>query len=294
MIRTLAVLCLLTTPAFGFWEKGLKVRFDFDTSTYGSTAFMEMPQNITAASEKGWQEVSKPELPRGYDKLVLWCPVQDYTLCMLYDDTGYIAGLQIAFDTSKFVGAIYNWTVSGFTTWSVTDDDVTTEYQTIHQYYISTESLAKDADVRMATRNDSLLLQDGQLFLEGFYGAIYNVSTNIQDLNDSAFVKQGCIPAMGNHYYYNISSSLVCAADTVFSWFPLVADDQLTGVGFTLPGKYTIGDGYLDPFEKPSNLAIIQISVPDAPECMQAYADDPGVFTMHTYFIDDGPLITCS
>ncbi|XP_075991464.1 uncharacterized protein LOC142986736 [Anticarsia gemmatalis] len=294
MIWTIAVLCLLAAPAFGIWEKGLRVRFGADPSTYGSTSFIHMPQNITAASEKGWQEVSKPELPRGYDKLVLWCPVQDYTLCMLYDDTGYIAGLQIALNPAQFVGSIFDWTVSGFRTWSVTDDDVTTEYLTTHQYYISTEFLAKDAATRIAARSNDYLLQDDQIYLSGFYGELLNVSRYIPDIEGSTFTRQGCLAGMGNHFYYNMTKSLECRDDTILPWFPLETDDQLIGVGFLIPGQYIIEDGKLDPFEPTTPLAIMQTIVPGAPDCLYAYGDYPGEFTMHTYFIEDGPLVTCT
>ncbi|XP_075983057.1 uncharacterized protein LOC142981211 [Anticarsia gemmatalis] len=293
MIRTLALLCLVAAPAFGLWEKGFKVRFDLNPFAIGSTSFMDMPTTQSAATTLGWVEMNKPTLPSGYDVLVLMCPENDYTLCMLYDDTGYIAGLQIAFDTTKFTGAIFDWTVVGFKTWSVTVDGVTTEYQATHQLYISAATLALDSSVRLAARDDTVILQDGQLYLNGLNGALLNVSTNIADLKTSTdYTKQACIIGMGNHYYYKMTTDLACSAETISTWFPLEYNDQLVGVGFMIPGKYTVDDGKLYPFEDPDRAAIKMI-VPTGPDCLWDYGTTPGVTTMHTYFIKDGHLMTC-
>ncbi|XP_075983017.1 uncharacterized protein LOC142981189 [Anticarsia gemmatalis] len=293
MIRTLVLLCLVAAPAFGLWEKGFKVRFDLNPFSIGRSSFMDMPTTLSEATTKGWEEVNKPTLPNGYDVLVLMCRKNDYTLCMLYDDTGYIAGLQIAFDPAKFKGAIYDWTVSGFTTWPVNVNGVTINYQATHQLYISAETLALHPSVRLATRDDKVILQDGQLYLKGFNGALLNVSTNIADLKTSSdYTKQACLLGMGNHYYYKMTTDLVCSAETISTWFPLEYNDQLVGVGFMLPGKYTIERGQLQPFEDP-NRAAIKMIVPTGPECLWNYGSNPGVTTMHTYFIKDGHRMNC-
>ncbi|XP_075982822.1 uncharacterized protein LOC142981048 [Anticarsia gemmatalis] len=254
---------------------------------------MPMPTTTLEASAKGWGVVTKPTLHRGYEKLDLWCLQNDYTLCLLYDDTGYIAGLQIAFDPAKYNGAVFDWTTVGFTSWSLTVDGVTTEYKVTHQYYVSPETLELDAADRIAARKEGSILQDQHLFLQGFYGGLYNVSTNVAGLkSETEYTKQACIPAMGNHYYYNMTTNLPCGADTIFNWFPLEYKDQLVGVGFLIPGKYTVEEGNLYPFEDPDR-SVIKMIVPTGPECLWNYGEIPGVTTMHTYFIKDAYFMTC-
>ncbi|XP_075982768.1 uncharacterized protein LOC142981004 [Anticarsia gemmatalis] len=291
MIHTLAVLCLVAAPAFGLWEKGFKVRYDNDPEAIGTTSYMDMPITRSEASDKGWEVVTPPELPSGYDKLVLLCLEKDYSLCLLYDDNGYIAGLQLAMIPEKLAGAVFDWAVSGFIPWTVSDDDGTVEYQAIHQFYVSAETLASDSSVRLAARDDTVLLQD-QLYVKGFNGDLYNISTNIDELSASSdFVKLTCIPGMGNHYYHKMSSP-ECRADTILVWFGLEYEDQLVGVGFMLPGNYTTDAGKLAPFEHPDR-ATVKLLSPAGPACMWDYGDNPGMTTMHTYFVKDADKITC-
>ncbi|XP_075983108.1 uncharacterized protein LOC142981233 isoform X2 [Anticarsia gemmatalis] len=293
MIRLIVLFTLsVTTPVFGLWDKSLKVRFDVNPFGIGTTSFMEMPQSTSAAEGRGWEVVMKPTLPSGYDVLVLMCPENDYTLCMLYDDTGYIAGLQIAFDSSKY-SSYYDIDSQGFTEWVIDVNGKNKKFYTTQQYYISPETLNTETASRIASRDSKRLLQDGNIFVTGFNGDLYNISTRVKDFTkNSIYTKQACIPWMGIHYYYNMSSSLPCQADTMFPWFPLVYSNQLIGVGFVVFGKYTVDSGSRNYFENPGRLAA-QLIVPRGPDCLYKLADSPGLVTMHTYFIKNPQLITC-
>lgn len=68
----------------------------FDTSGIGSTSFIELPQSQEDAVALNWTTVTPATSPTGLESLVLMCPVADYSVCPYFDDTGYIAGLQIA------------------------------------------------------------------------------------------------------------------------------------------------------------------------------------------------------
>ena len=58
---------------------------------------MEQPQTKAAAEKEKWVEVPKPEIHEEFSSLTLMCPTDcDYTLCLFYDDTDNVAGLQIA------------------------------------------------------------------------------------------------------------------------------------------------------------------------------------------------------
>lgn len=59
----------------------------------GGKYFMDVPMNVTEATNNNWTKTNRPEGP--LEDLVMYCPVE-YHLCALFDDTENIAGLQIA------------------------------------------------------------------------------------------------------------------------------------------------------------------------------------------------------
>lgn len=68
----------------------------YDTSGFGTTSFIELPQSEKQAVAQNSTTATPPTSPTGLESLVLYCHVADYTICIFFDDTGYIAGLQIA------------------------------------------------------------------------------------------------------------------------------------------------------------------------------------------------------
>ncbi|CAH1637596.1 unnamed protein product [Spodoptera littoralis] len=291
--RTLMLLCFLAAPAIGAWQGGLNVRFDITVVGIGVTAFIELPQSNTTALEKSWVQVTRPEGPAGLASLVLWCPPTDYTVCVLIDDTGYIAGLQVALDIEKVTGNIYDMRTQGFTYWTTNMNGETKNYWTTQQYYISPETLATDPAARIAARDPNLMLQDHSIYVSGLNGELYAISTNTSDIaHNSDFTEQACIPGMGDHYYYKMTPELSCTEDNLLPWFPLVHSDQLIGIGMVTYGRHVVSEGATDWFETPTRGVIMAI-VPRGPQCMYDMADSPGVITMHTYFIKHPYEVTC-
>ncbi|XP_021198306.3 uncharacterized protein LOC110382140 [Helicoverpa armigera] len=296
MIKTVALLCLVATASAlgGPWKGSLKVRFDITLFGIGTSAFIELPQSGTKAVAAGWKQKERPNGPAGYANLAMWCPKNDYTVCVLIDDTDYIAGLQVALNTEQFSNNIYDWTAQGFTYWTTELDGSVKNYWTTQQYYVSTEFLQTDAAARIAARNPKLLLQDEAIYVSGFNGEPYKISTNVSDItsDESDFKKMACIPWMGQHYYYKMDENLGCGPGSMFPWFPLVDSDQLIGVGLLTFGKHAVPEGNRDWFETP-NRAAVEAIVPHGPQCMYDQVDKVGVVTMHTYFIKHPYAVTC-
>ncbi|XP_075983110.1 uncharacterized protein LOC142981234 [Anticarsia gemmatalis] len=294
MIRTIVLLCFIAAPALaGSWAPGLRVRFD--VSGFGKKSFMSLPQNTAEAIQKHWVTVTRPASPPGLEILDLWCSPSDYTVCVFTDDTGYIAGLQIALDVDNYSDAIWDWSTQGFTQWNITTlDGEAKSYWTAQQYYISAQSLATDRQVRLARRDQSTLLQDGAIWVSGFYGQLYEISANVTVLTspNSDFTKQACLPLMGRHYYYKMSQTTECSADKMLPWFPLVQSNQLIALGFISFGKINIPAGKTDWFEKPNRTAV-KIIVPRGPECLYDLTQNTGLVTMHTYFIKNPFFVNC-
>ncbi|CAB3248717.1 unnamed protein product [Arctia plantaginis] len=291
MFRIFTILWLTATPALGLWEKGLKVRFGIDPNDVES--FLPLPETAVEAEGAGWKNVTGLAPPEGYEKLFLMCPENDYTLCMFYDDTGYVAGYQISFDPARFTNANYNWTVSGYKTWTAIENGVSIDFHTVTQYFMSPAFLNTPAETRIAKRNRNTILQDNTLYVTGFNGKLYPVPTSIDKIkSDGIYTPQGCMAGMGNHYYYNMTTSLPCGEDSIFTWFVLEYDDSLTAMGFLIPGKYSITEGHTDYFELPTR-PFIEMNAPRAPECIYRYPEEYGMLTMHLYFIKEPYDMTC-
>lgn len=57
---------------------------------------MDLPRNTNRAIQQNYIKVERPTSPPGLESLELWCPRTDFAVCILLDDTNYIAGIQIA------------------------------------------------------------------------------------------------------------------------------------------------------------------------------------------------------
>ncbi|CAB3248727.1 unnamed protein product [Arctia plantaginis] len=290
MMRAFALLCLFVAPAFSAYSPGLKARFDI--WGFGSTSFMDLPRNSARAIQQRWIKVERPSSPPGLESLSLWCPRTDFAVCVLLDDTNYIAGLQIALDEENFSNAYHDWSSQGFTYWSIVENGVSKNFWTAQQYYISASTLATPAATRVANRKHDTILQDGNIWLSGFGGKLYNVSTTVKDFIDIDYTTQACIVWMGEHYYYNMSKTTPCGEKSILPWFPLVHSNQLVGVGFMVFGKINVPSGKTDWFENPGSLAV-KLIVPDGPDCLYDLAEKQGVVTMHTYFISNPFSLLC-
>ncbi|CAH1637593.1 unnamed protein product [Spodoptera littoralis] len=287
MIRKLALLCLMA-PVFldAARQVGFRYKFELSIFGFGTSNFIDGLRSNTSALAKGWVNVERPYSPDGYEALQLWCPADDYVICILTDETGYTAGLQISIPSNKFTPAL-DMAVLGFQNWSADVDGETIEYYTKAQYFVSA-----DAATRIAYANpDKALIRNDYVAVEGFNGELVKIAASLSNL-DSIFTKQACIPWMGLHYYYDMSSSLECSASTILTWFPLYENDALVGMGFLVPGTLTVASGEVDHFEHPKK-SDVEMIVNSGPQCLYDIVGNSSVITLHSYFIETPRQLLC-
>ncbi|XP_037294170.1 uncharacterized protein LOC115452772 [Manduca sexta] len=292
-MKVLIFLAIVATAhgLLGSRKPGLRVRFDLGLAI-GTKFFIDIPQTATEAKAQNWQAVDRPQGLKILPQLVLYC-YSDHVLCAFYDDTEYVAGLQIGLSDEEFTDAVFDMNVQGYTSWTTTVNGVKKHFWTIQQYFVSEESFQKSKEERLAARNTDKTLQENAVWVTGFNGELLKVSSSAQEINDnSPFTRQSCIPWMGRHYYYNMTESTECTADGMFPWFPLVDSGELIATGFLTFGKITIKQGQRNWFENPP-LAIVKLIVPHGPQCMYDLVTKTGAVTMHIYYIDKPWLIGC-
>ncbi|CAH1637594.1 unnamed protein product [Spodoptera littoralis] len=247
---------------------------------------MDCPRTNASAAKESWVNVERPYSAEGYEALQLWCPADDYVFCILTDETGNTAGVQVSVRVDTFT-PVYDMEDLGFQNWSADVDGETIEYYTKAQYFVSA-----DAATRVAYTNpEKSLIRNDYVTVEGFKDQLVNIAKYASDL-DSVFTKQACITWMGLHYYYNMTTDLECTSTTMFTWFPLYDGGELVGMGFMVPGKVNLPKGGFDHYEHP-NKAAVKLIVKSGPKCMYDDVDKNGVTTMHIYFTEHPRRIIC-
>ncbi|CAH0669391.1 unnamed protein product [Chilo suppressalis] len=284
---------LATTQALGDWKEGLSVRFGLNPLGFGSSYFINVPRTVAQAKNSRWVLTPRPAGPM--PSLVLYCPSQnDRSLCALFDNQNNVAGLQIALPIADFQDAVMDWKTQGFTQWTppANSNGIVKSYWTIQQYFVSEASLEDNVTNR---EENTRLLNQNAVWVTGFDGKLLRVSANGADIDNTAssgFTKQACVVLMGRHYYYNMTAQTECTSRGILPWFPLVHSGELIGMGFLLFGKLNEKALVKDYFEKPDRSAV-QMIVPDGPTCLYELAENPGLVTMHTYYINTPWLINC-
>ncbi|CAH0690011.1 unnamed protein product [Spodoptera exigua] len=286
MIRTVALLCLLA-PAFIGVSDAFQVGFSrrFGLNPF-DRVFIKSPRTNISAEDQDWVIVERPYSAEGYEALQMWCPADDYVFCILTDETGNTAGVQVSVRVDTFT-PVYDMEELGFKDWSADVNGVTIEYYTKAQYFVPA-----DAAARSAYPNPSnALIRNDYVTVEGFKDQMLKVAKYENDL-DSVFTKQACILWMGRHYYYNMTEELECSSTTMFTWFPLYIQGELNGMGFMVPGTVTLPEGVKDNYEHPTKDDVKKI-VLTGPECMYEDVEKNGVTTMHIYFTKHPRTIIC-
>ncbi|KAL4716714.1 hypothetical protein ACJJTC_004833 [Scirpophaga incertulas] len=298
-MRQLIILLVLIAAVHGLgpWQGGLRVRYDLNPLGIGKTSFIGLPRTIAEAKDERWVKTPRPDGPM--PSLVMFCPSKvDKLACCLFDDTGYIAGLQFALPTDVFSShSGMDMETLGFTLWTppVTSGSPRS-YWTAHQYYVDEEFLEKSVEVRLAERNNKKTLQADSIWVSGFHGERMKISRDSKEIGypKTLFVKQTCFIMMGRHYYYNMTELTLCDDEHFLPWFPLVHSGELIGVGFFVFGKMpeeSLPESR-NYFERSSRKQI-EFIVSHGPECLFDLVEHDGIISVHSYFVDKPWLINC-
>ncbi|KAL4716680.1 hypothetical protein ACJJTC_004799 [Scirpophaga incertulas] len=296
-MKWLIALLAVIAVAHGAWQKGLKVRYGTNPLHIGSRYFMEVPQFLSDAKNARWVETPRPNIGV-LPELVLYCPsASDHSMCVFFDDTQYVAGVQVAIAQDAVVSQVLDWEVQGFTKWNPpagSAGNVRTYWAT-QMFFVNEEFLQISAEERIASRNREKLLQLNYIWVTGFNGEQMAISVHGDEIADSPvslYTKQACASLKGRHYYYNMTEVTECSSDKLLPWFPLVHSNELIGIGFVTMGTVDANRLVKDYFERPSRSDLRNI-VTNGPRCLYDMAADTGITTMHTYFVHNPWFINC-
>ncbi|KAI8425326.1 hypothetical protein MSG28_007098 [Choristoneura fumiferana] len=269
----------------------LAVRFDVGTDIGGSF-FYDIPRNVTDAVSEGWTLKDQPsDLP--VTSVDMYC-YSDLIVCTFYDANGDVAGMQVALPVDDFTDNYYDMEETGFTKWTPAVEDGETEvsYWTLQQYF-TTEEILSSRKGRATRDNENKIIENGGVWVMGVGKELVQVANTTDELvSGGLFTQQACIPWMGRHYYYNMSSNTSCTDEPLFPWFPIVDSGELIATGFMVFGNLTLDSDARNWFEAPSQTAV-EVIVPSGPDCLYELADSPGVVTMHVYYVNEPWLVTC-
>ncbi|CAH0690008.1 unnamed protein product [Spodoptera exigua] len=289
MFRILFFLCVVAVSTHGYllgpWPAGLKMKYGFNLFGMGSKVFIDLPRTNTSAVDKGWQSMNRPRRLSGYCPLQLWCPTDDYTVCIHTDETGYVAGVQIAIPVAKF-NSTFDMKEQGFTVWTTIFNSKIVRFWVTSLYFVS-----PDRQARIDSLDADKVLRDDNVYFNSFNGVKGNVSTSLDKLS-SLYTKQACIGWLGRQYSYNMTSQMECKSTTMSSWTPIYYSGQLIGFRFMCIGDLKLDKSDKDTFEH-YKLSSIKSDLPKAPQCYYDAAKPTGAIAMTLIFNSNFELITC-
>ncbi|KAI5632893.1 hypothetical protein NE865_14386 [Phthorimaea operculella] len=265
-------------------KQGVRSKFGLGFGR-GSNYYYDIPIYTSEAISQGWTKVARPEGP--LPSLELYCP-PEYSVCALFDDTGYIAGMQTAVQKDKFKNATLDWTIQGYKTWNVNG----VEFWAIQEYFVNEEFLKKSPEERISSRDNSTTLQLDSMWVTIYNGELLEIPKDEKKV-DPIWAKQTCFPGMGQHYYYDLEkdpSKDKCASDQILPWFIIYYQGELVATLWSTYGIYPVEDGERDWFERPSRTQIA-FNFPDSPECHKVLTEH--TVATHIWFIENPQDTVC-
>uniref|UniRef100_A0A0B6YRW2 Uncharacterized protein n=1 Tax=Arion vulgaris TaxID=1028688 RepID=A0A0B6YRW2_9EUPU len=197
----------------------------------------------------------------------------DYTVVLLFDKNGYIAGIQTtipkSYKSPYLSTKLQPPLVSDGDRWMIT------AYFTDPSKICTTGRTKEEFDKEGTGSN--LYLQNSTIPEESFV-----VPNRQEDTKSAHWVTARCVKYMGVHHYYKLSLDLAC--EELFPVAPLYNKGELTALSWTF--LYDL------PGERYEHAAanIFPLFMDPVPRCID---NIERATTMHIYFIDNIQLITC-
>ncbi|KAJ2941090.1 hypothetical protein O0L34_g10323 [Tuta absoluta] len=279
------IVLLLSTLAVAFgWDAGFRVRFG--VGGYGKDHYVTLPMTLSEAKNQSWKQEARVD--KVMPSLVMYCH-ETFMICVMYDDTGYAAGIQVALPANDFQLAQWDWNVQGWLKWIPSNSR---SYWTKQQYFVNEEYLKTSAQQRVANRDKSSLLSaGGSVWVSGNRAELFEITKRPDQLFSKGFTEQGCIPGMG-HHYWRLNKTTECDSE-MFPWFTLNDNGRdLIGTGLYVPGKLDPKDLPKDWFERAPEIGV-RLIVPRGPSCFYKIGGNPGLVSIHIYYVSDPWKIIC-
>ncbi|KAJ1526541.1 hypothetical protein ONE63_008128 [Megalurothrips usitatus] len=247
-------------------------------------SFYSMPRTIDEAKKDHWAQTQV----RDEDKTTVWCRKQDYRVCVLFDQQGSVAGIQLSVKYGQLDKAspVNPFTLPELRINSLLGNTV---------YSATTFFVSKDvllAGGRPMTKDT--LTAPGSLYIlqtddNGEETGRLEVSNIESNAPQAGFTEQACFYGMGKHYFQELSKTSKCEEHRPYFLLYGPKTKKLNGYGYTFYGKPNQGRGW---FETPPALVAKQIA-PNSPDCMSKFINKYGMFTMHVFFVDKPWYTTC-
>jgi len=265
--RLIVAVCLVGLgSAFLFkqekWD-GLSVTFG--VNPFDANVFASMPRSEADAKRQGWTKIADCDNNSKF-RGIRYVKDNDYAVILLFDVQGYIAGIQCGVLKNATAGAYPPTKMRGL----IFQDD--------GARYTLTAYFTDPATICTTGRSHAEFLQDGTgtgLYIQNGSNPVtqsVKIPATQSGVGNTAWTLGHCFPAMGVHYWYDVSTDMSC--DDFQPVFLLYNEKQLTAFGWAL------GTGQTSKrFEHPPHAAFSAFLNP-VPKCLDNYAV---LSTMHIY-----------
>ncbi|XP_066994052.2 uncharacterized protein [Anabrus simplex] len=269
LLKLSLLLCIGVSALYAQQWDDIVVKWDplGVVSNIFNTAFFSLPTTSKAALSQNWVEVESDS-----EYWSIWCLPDDPRVCVLYDQQGNFAGIDVGLPPEDYSGAPYD--LSQHPMYS----NVTRFNQIISKGRIF---LVSQDVLKSGGRSDlsegvgtGLWLQNGDSLME--------VPTTVSEIEEKTlFTRQSCVPGMGRHYYYNMTKQLDCRWFEPYFLITDVHTGSVHGIGF---------QGFGHPSHKGrvwfENVPAIAIrpTIPETPDCLVDWAQEYNVISLHIYF----------
>jgi len=238
--------------------------------------FNELPRTAEAAERKGYKKLPGPCTSQnlGYR----YMKPREYGTILVFDENGYIAGLQTAFPYNKVKKyAIDEETTPMDLSPLFMQDKIGKEkVYTLTAYFVDPGSICwsgrtQDEFERQGT-GTALYFQNGTNPIKNSIAVpIYQ-----KDLGRTRWTKGKCFATIGTHYFYNVRENMDC--NDFFPGFTVYNRGKLTGFGWLVKGRYEFSDRFEHPMKDTLNSFMDPL-----PFCIADSTRDPGITSMHVY-----------
>jgi charged multivesicular body protein 7 len=249
--------------------------------------------NDTLTNSENWVQVGNDCSNGGLFNGFQYVKQDDYSVALLFDVNGIIAGIQMLIKKSvvNVAGNPLNYNaVPTYQNATYAGED----------YYVLTAYFVEPSTICTTGRSTSSLAQDGT----GTGVWLQNGPTpadllemplirpESEDENENGkWTKNGCFPAMGHHNFYSIDQYYRTNCTEMVPAFGLYNKNSKQLHGF---GLITVGNLTQPRFEHPPEPAIrLILTGAKTPQCVVDMANGVGVTSLHVYFTEEPWKIGC-
>jgi len=211
----------------------------------------------------------------------------DYSVGLLYDVNGVIAGIQMLIP-HEVVLSENNTLKYGEVNMYANQTFADKEYFVLTAYFVNPSTICttgrSDDSLVTGGTGSGLWIQNGDSVIQ-----VPQTRPEGDDAVTSGWTQNNCFPAMGYHNFYKMNEYAPKNCTEMQPIFGLYnRNRELQGFGFITPGTI------INPrFEQPP-AAAIKLILGDTPQCVLDIEEKIGVTSLHVYFTSQPWFITCS